>query len=739
MTRPRILVATEQRCWLDSRGDVLGRQAVGALLDMESQADLVVMARATSPEPDGLGILPGAAACLLNEPLVRPGTLATIWRKVATADVVVVPCPGVLGGITSLAAMMHRTPLIALVVGDGRQVARALAPNFGARRFALEAIHSVSRFVVRRASIARYVTREHLQTVYPPGRRTKVFALTDAQPNFTTTKPRPAAESEHLRLITVGTLDQPYKGIADIISAVRRLRSNGLEVELTVVGEGRLMPELVSMGQSEAPGACNFVGGRYGDELRQLLMTHDLYVQGSHTEGLSRVVVEALSLGIPVVATDVGGTADVVAQAGLFPPRDIAQLADTIEAHIPVSRRQALLDASRELMVESLDNGEEVRTNFRRAIIRLASGGPVPRVLHIFGVMDRGGAEMRTIELTAGLLPEVDPHFMTLRGRPGTLDGQIKNMGGRVHPTPLRATFAWDYFVLLRRVRPDVVDSHVATFSGALLLLARLAGVPRRIAHFRSDGDDHGNSLRRRAQRLFMRSLIDRNATDIIGVSPSSLEFGYRQDWANDPRCRVIPSGIRTKRNTFEHQSLRERFCIPDDALLLMHVGRPSPEKNRVRLPSILSTLNLHVPAHIVLVGGEGPDRNLLEAAIIDEDVSDQVHHLGSVDDVTNVLSQADILVQPSFREGLPGAVLEAASVGTPVLSSDVPGAQWIARTLPRVHTLSLSAGNEIWADAVLDAIRSATSRETAVRLFEESDFNFEASLAEHAALWQPR
>ena len=375
------------------------------------------------------------------------------------------------------------------------------------------------------------------------------------------------------------------------------------------------------------------------------------------------------------------------------------------------------------------------RSCFAAAVRRRAEGDP-PRVLHVFGVMDRGGAEMRTIELTEGLGADVDAHFLTLRGRPGVLDARIRTTGGRIHPVPLGLSFPLRYLRLLRQVRPDVIDSHVATFSGVLLVGAWAAGVPRRIAHFRSDGDDHGHSLRRRVQRSVMRWLIDRSATDIIGVSPSSLSAGYRATWSDDPRCRVIPNGIREALSPTEI-NLRHALEIPDDALLIMHVGRPSPEKNRSRLPGILRHVAGRHPAHLVLVGGEGDDEDELSSAITTSAVEGLVHHLGSIDGVREVMAQADVLVQPSLREGLPGVVLEAASVGTPVVSSDVPGATWIEEHVPTVRTLPLAQSDSQWASSVIAAAKDGPTRNEARSAFRDSIFTFDASRQTHAQIWR--
>ena len=112
-------------------------------------------------------------------------------------------------------------------------------------------------------------------------------------------------------------------------------------------------------------------------------------------------------------------------------------------------------------------------------------------------------------------------------------------------------------------------------------------------------------------------------------------------------------------------------------------------------------------------------------------------HQIGQVDEVRALLAHDDVLVQPSLREGLPGVVLEALSVGTPVVSSDVPGAVWLAEQFEGLVTLPLSASDAEWSRAVLDA-ESTPDRRLALRVsFATSEFAFDRAVARHLRLYE--
>jgi len=368
---------------------------------------------------------------------------------------------------------------------------------------------------------------------------------------------------------------------------------------------------------------------------------------------------------------------------------------------------------------------------------------PSRTVVHVFGAMDTGGAEIRTMELMTALAARgVTGRYVTLSGNRGLLADEIEARGGTVSPLPLSASFPLRFLVLLRRLRVDVVDSHVATFSGAILAIAWLAGVPVRIAHFRSDGDGHGHSVRRRVQRTVMRFLVSLFATDIIGVAPGTLALGYSRSWSADPRCRIIPNGVSTARLRDESDLvIRDLVDLGPDAVLCLHVGRASPEKNRQAIPAIIAELRrTGIDAHAVLIGPRAAsDDALVLHRAQEHGVAGTVHLLGADPHIGGLLRQVDVLLLPSHREGLPGVVIEAAALGVPVVATALPGVEFIASRLPSILTMPSSATAAEWADVVRSAISGGEQdREPsdALQEFERSEFCLAKSVEAHAQLY---
>lgn len=127
------------------------------------------------------------------------------------------------------------------------------------------------------------------------------------------------------RLLFVGRLSV-QKNLALLLRALAGVSEY---FETTLVGDGELEGELKNVAASLSLQNVRFHGRAYGAELRDLYRNADIFVLPSEREGMPLVLLEALAMGLPIVATDIPGNRDVIvdgANGVLVPPSDASAL-----------------------------------------------------------------------------------------------------------------------------------------------------------------------------------------------------------------------------------------------------------------------------------------------------------------------------------------------------------------------------------------------------------------------------
>lgn len=125
-------------------------------------------------------------------------------------------------------------------------------------------------------------------------------------------KAPPAPVPDARRLVCVGRLSE-QKGLPILIEAAGRLNAEGVEFDLTLVGDGPLRGELEALiRRLNLNGRVHLAGWRNNAEVRDLLLSSRALVLPSFAEGLPVAIMESLALGRPVIATWIAGTPELV-------------------------------------------------------------------------------------------------------------------------------------------------------------------------------------------------------------------------------------------------------------------------------------------------------------------------------------------------------------------------------------------------------------------------------------------
>lgn len=352
------------------------------------------------------------------------------------------------------------------------------------------------------------------------------------------------------------------------------------------------------------------------------------------------------------------------------------------------------------------------------------------RVLHVFNRLDPGGAELRTSELVNATGLAFD--FLCVAGGQGRLDDDLRSKGHKVVNWRLSLGALPKYYRLIRDGKYRAVHSHMGSASGLILGLALIARIPRRIAHFRSDGVGGDSRFSKTLYLLCSRLLVQFCSTQILGVSPGALEHGWKKNWRSDKRCRVIPNG-------YDAAALRGRISPrpagESYAMRMANVGRPLPEKNRGRAIEIWLDATKMFPVDLILLGDlSSHEKELCAAARWEAPEPSSLSLRGFTPEAVEEIGASDVLLVTSSREGLPGVVLEALALGVPVVSSDLPGSRWIAEHVTGITICKLTDDNMTWIKAIRSSreIHSDKIRSS----FDESPFNQVKVVPQFMEVW---
>ncbi|WP_159715485.1 glycosyltransferase family 4 protein [Geminicoccus flavidas] len=272
-----------------------------------------------------------------------PRIVALLWNLMKPGTAFVLRTPGTIPSIFAFLARLRGVPYALQCVANPRDQLGKGAVRHPLRRFFQQFFIRNLQRQCREAGVTSYVTRKALQAEYPPGPGKPTFThtdlvLDDAAYRDPAERQPPArhAGQRPWRIANVGMMSQLYKGQDILIHAIARCVEAGHDVHLTLVGDGhyrRHFEELVA--ELGLGGRVTFTGTLHqGSAVRQILDLADLFVLPSRQEGLPRALLEAMSRGLPCIASDVGGNPELLQPQAIVPSGDAGVLADRIAAFL---------------------------------------------------------------------------------------------------------------------------------------------------------------------------------------------------------------------------------------------------------------------------------------------------------------------------------------------------------------------------------------------------------------------
>lgn len=330
--------------------------------------------------------------------------------------------------------------------------------------------------------------------------------------------------------------------------------------------------------------------------------------------------------------------------------------------------------------------------------------GRPSHVLHVTASFDLGGTQtqiknlclsdcgMATHEVT-----EIFPEHNYLYRRGVIVDaarygghGRVSRLLGRLVTYPGTRSSQIVQIVKLvkdfRASRPEVVVGWGHEISMITFVAAAIARVPHIVFCIRTFNPSFGwvTPEMGRLLRASHARMVPHLSRIIVNSTPLRRDYAAWLD-IDEGRVTVCANGIDAPVETAppeeNRRRIRQRYGVPDDALVLIHVGRFSAEKGQMSLlEANAALLERHSGRPFYwLLCGDGvtmPEaRGFAEA-----NGFSNVVFAGRIDEVPAHLHAADIFVMPSDFEGMPNAMMEAMALGVPAISTDRSGAVDVAR-----------------------------------------------------------
>jgi glycosyltransferase involved in cell wall biosynthesis len=291
---------------------------------------------------------------------------------------------------------------------------------------------------------------------------------------------------------------------------------------------------------------------------------------------------------------------------------------------------------------------------------------------------------------------------------------------------------------LVRSYRPDLVQAN-GSDTLKYSVLARQACLGRWRLVYRNISIA-SRWLRNSAHLRWNRWLV-RQTDHVVAVSQTSGADFSKTYAVPAGRVSVIPQSVQVPELAVTDRPravLAQSIAAPRDAILLLHVGSFTHEKNHLWLLEVFRRLRLRNPAvHLVLIG-DGPLHAVVDDRIGQLGLSSSVHMLGTRPDARELVAAADILVLPSLVEGLPAVVLEAAAQSVPAVASDVGG---VREAIRHGHTglLVPPADMDAFLAAVTTLVDNTAQRRTMgarARELVRREYDFGAALVGYEELY---
>lgn len=325
------------------------------------------------------------------------------------------------------------------------------------------------------------------------------------------------------------------------------------------------------------------------------------------------------------------------------------------------------------------------------------------RIIHVMGKMNGAGVESMVMNYYRHIDKEKFQFDFIVDNDSQVIPyEEIKSYGGEIYkvsPYQQLTKYKRDLKRVFDSHNYTIIHSHINSLNLFPLNEAKKAGIPIRIAHSHSTAAA-GETTKNMVKNI-LRPFSTLYPTHYCSCSQSAGEWLFGKKISIKKGLTIVSNGIEIDRfqfNQVERERLRAELNITGK-YVIGHTGRLCFQKNQEFLIQLIQELSVIESDAVLLLLGDGPDRQKLASLARKLGVLDKVIFLGNKKDVNRYYNAMDIFVFPSRYEGFGISAIEAQVSGMPVvLSNKVPEEACLT---DKCTMLPLEKGVAPWVDTI--------------------------------------
>lgn len=466
----------------------------------------------------------------------------------------------------------------------------------------------------------------------------------------------------------------PVKDHKSLLEGFTLLRQRMPDVELVIIGDGPLKEELTAQAaRMQIDSRVKFLGSRR--DIPELLSQLDIFVLCSTDEGMPISLLEAMSAGLPVVATRVGGIKEIVAENKtglLIPPQNPRALADAIHEILtdaPLARlmsQEAVVAVAERFSIKKMVQGYV-------SLYDSLYGAKPPRIGPVCVIGEfpppYGGMAVQAEAILTNLRAEGIATCAIKRNF--SFEGKLAWIG---RLKIIRSIFRYIIFnITLLKIIPQSGALYIFTnsylnfylYTVSPVIFGRLLGKKTILSY-------HGGLAQeflRKQNHFFARHIL--KITNSVCVPSDYLKDVFQKIGIS---ATVIPNIIDIRQFDF-----RLRDKLSPDFIVARHL---SPEYNIEMIIRAFEIIHARYPQARLKVCGKGPEKPRLEKLTDSLRLRGAVEFLGTIenDRMPQAYDSADFFLNGSSVDNAPVAILEAFACGLAVISTNAGGIPCLVR-----------------------------------------------------------